>query len=374
VDISDLKIGREGTFIPPFKSNINTVKSYENEGYDSIFFADHILNWVPESIWTPDITDLANVYPSPHLIYDVFSMLTATALNTKKIHIGTGVTEPFRRNPAVLAQTFLTLDELSRGRVILGIGTGEKENTVPYGIKWEKPVDRLEEAITIIKKLWECDKKIDYDGNIWKLKNALLRLNPFKKGKFPPIWIAARGSRMLDITGRLGDGWLPILLKPEVYKEKLGILRKSAQAAERDPNEITPALIVCILTDEEREEVDKMLENPITKNNLIPLYNEDFKPYGLSHPLGEEIDGALEFIPTNYDKDSMLEILEKIPTKMCRDFYLNGTPDEIIGQIEKYAKIGVKHIILFNVSILCGLKYIPRSNKCMKSIIKYFRN
>jgi alkanesulfonate monooxygenase SsuD/methylene tetrahydromethanopterin reductase-like flavin-dependent oxidoreductase (luciferase family) len=70
----------------------------------------------------------------------------------------------------------------------------------------------------------------------------------------------------------------------------------------------------------------------------------------------------------------MLEILKKIPNKMCRDFYLNGTPDEIIGQIEKYAKVGVKHIILFNVSILCGLKYIPRSNKCMKSIIKYFRN
>ena len=374
MDINDFKIGREGTFIPPFRSNINTVKSYEKDGYDSILFADHILNWIPESIWTPEITDLANVYPSPHLIYDVFSMLITTALSTKKIHFGTGVTEPFRRNPAVLAQTFLTLDELSRGRVILGIGTGEKENTVPYGIEWDKPVSRLEEAITIIKKLWESDKKIDYNGNFWKLKNAILRLNPFKKGKFPPIWIAARGPRMLNITGRLGDGWLPILLKPEVYKEKLSIIRKAAQKAGRVPDDITPALIVSIIIDEEREEVDKMLENPITKNNLIPLYHEDFKPYGLSHPLGENIDGTLEFIPTYYDKKSMLEMLEKIPTQMCRDFYLNGTTDEIIGQIEKYAKVGVKHIILFNVSILCGLKYIPRSNKCMKAIIEYFKN
>ena len=374
MDISDLKIGREGTFIPPFKSNINTVKSYENEGYDSIFFADHILNWVPESIWTPDITDLATVYPSPHLIYDVFAMMTAAALNTKKIYLGTGVTEPFRRNPAVLAQTFLTLDELSRGRAILGIGTGEKENTVPYGIKWEKPVGRLEEAVIIIRKLWESDEKVNYDGNFWKLQNALLSLNPFKKGKFPPIWIAARGSRMLDITARLGDGWLPIFLKPEVYKEKLGILRKFAQKAGRNPDDITPAIIVGLITDEDREEVDKMLENPITKNTLIPLYHDDFKSYGLSHPLGENIDGTLEFIPTYYDKESMLKILEKIPTKMCHDFYLNGSPDEIISQIENYAKIGVKHIILFNVSILCGLKYIPRSNNCMKKIIKYFKN
>ncbi len=374
MDISDLKIGREGTFIPPFKSNINTVKSYENEGYDSIFFADHILNWVPESIWIPEITDLATVYPSPHLIYDVFAMMTATALNTKKINLGTGVTEPFRRNPAVLAQTFLTLDELSRGRSILGIGAGEKENTIPYGIKWEKPVSTLEEAVIIIRRLWESDEKIDYDGNIWKLKNALLRLKPFKKGKFPPIWIAARGNRMLDITGRLGDGWLPIFLKPEIYKVKLGILRKFAQKAGRNMDEITPALIMGVITDEERDEVDKMLKNPITKNTLIPLYHEDFKPYGLSHPLGENIDGTLEFIPTHYDKDSMLQILEKIPTKMCRDFYLSGTPDEVIGQIENYAKVGVKHIILFNISILCGLKYIPRSNKCLKMVIKYFRN
>jgi hypothetical protein len=70
----------------------------------------------------------------------------------------------------------------------------------------------------------------------------------------------------------------------------------------------------------------------------------------------------------------MLEILEKIPTKICHDFYLNGTPEDIIGQIEKYAKVGVKHIILFNVSIFCGLKYIPSSNKCMRKIIEYFKN
>jgi phthiodiolone/phenolphthiodiolone dimycocerosates ketoreductase len=365
MDFSDLKIGREGTFIPPFKSNINTVKSYENEGYDSIFFADHILNWIPESIWTPDITDLATVYSSSHLIYDVFAMMTVAALNTKKIYLGTGVTETFRRNPAVLAQTFLTLDELSRGRVILGIGAGEKENTVPYGIKWEKPVS---------KKLWKSDDQVNYDGSIWKLEKALLRLNPFKKGKFPPIWIAARGNRMLNITSKLGDGWLPIFLRPEVYKEKLRILREYTQKADRNMDEITPAVILGVITDEDREEVDKMLKNPITKSSLIPLYHDDFKPYGLSHPLGENMDGTLEFIPTHYNKESILQLLEKIPTKMCHDFYLNGSPDEVIDQIENYAKVGAKHIILFNVSMLCGLKYIPRSNMCMKKIISYFKH
>jgi len=374
MDINNLKIGREGTFVPPFRSNINTLKNYEKDGYDSIFFADHLMNWIPESIWSPEITNLANIFDSPHLIYDVFSMMTTAALNTRKVHLGTGVTETFRRHPAVLAQTIITQDQLSRGRIILGIGTGEKENNVPYGIKWENPVGRLEEAIKIIKMLWENDKKFNYNGNFWKLKNAIFSLKPYKEGKYPPIWVAAHGLKMLDITGRLGDGWIPILINPKAYKEKLEIIRNSAKKAGRNPDEITPALIACVIIDEKREESDKMLELPITKNNLLTLYSEDFDRYGISHPLGENVKGAIEYIPTNYDKKTILEILDRIPIKMCRDFYLNGTPEEIIGQIEDYAKAGVKHIVLFNCTILCDIKKIPSSNKCMKAVINYFKN
>ncbi len=179
---------------------------------------------------------------------------------------------------------------------------------------------------------------------------------------------------MLEITSRLGDGWLPIFLKPDVYKEKVGILRNYTLKAGRNADEITPAVILGVIMDEDCEEVEKMLKTPVTKNTLITLYHDDFTPYGLSHPLGKNVDGSLEFIPTHYDRGSLLQILEKIPVEMCHDFYLNGSPDEIIGQIENYGKIGAKHIILFNVSILCGLKYIPRSNKCMKKIISYFKN
>ena len=374
MDISNLKIGREGTFVPPFKSNINALKGYEKDGFDSIFFADHLMNWVPESIWTPDITNLANVFDSPHMLYDVFAMMTTAALNTKKIRLGTGVTETFRRHPAVVAQTMLTVDELSRGRVILGMGTGEKENTVPYGIKFEKPVGRFEESLIIIRKLWESDKKIDYDGKFWKLRNAVLSIKPFKKNKLPPIWIASHGPRMLEITGRLGDGWLPIMVKPGVYKEKFEIIRNSAQQAGRNPDDITPALIACVIIDEDPAECEKMLESTMMKNILIPLYREDFKPYGLSHPLGENIDGTIEFIPTNFDRNTILDLISKIPTQMCRDFYLNGTPDDLIGQIESYVKnSGVKHIVLFNCSILCALEKIPTSNLCMQKVIKYFK-
>jgi len=69
MDIEDLKIGRDGTFIPPFKSNINTIKSYETDGYDSIFFADHILNWIPESIWHPNIGSINFLETAPSVAF-----------------------------------------------------------------------------------------------------------------------------------------------------------------------------------------------------------------------------------------------------------------------------------------------------------------
>ena len=374
MDISDLKIGRDGTFIPPFKSNLNTIKSYEKDGYDSIFFADHIINWIPESIWSPDITNLATVFKSPHLIYEAFTMMATAALNTNKIRLGTGVTETFRRNPAVLAQTVMTMDHLSNGRIILGLGTGEKENIIPFGINWENPVSRLEEAVKIIRLLWHKEEKFDFNGNFWKLKNARLALKPSKKGKFPPIWIAAHGKRMLDITGRLGDGWFPIYLDPETYKDKLKIIYESAKREGRSSDEITPALYLNVIIDENREDCDKMLKMPITKNHLLTLYDEDFRRYGIPHPLGDNINGVIDYIPPNYDRETILKFLDKIPVEMCQDFYINGTPDEVISQIENYAKVGAKHIVLFNYTLLCDIKKIPTSNKCLKVVLDYFKN
>jgi phthiodiolone/phenolphthiodiolone dimycocerosates ketoreductase len=373
MDISDLKIGRDGTFLPPFKSNFNSIKSYEEDGYDSIFIADHIVNWIPESIWSPDITNLAAVYKSPHLIYEAFTMVAAAALHSKKVRIGTGVTETFRRNPAVLPQTIMTLDHLSNGRIIVGLGAGEKENIVPFGIKWEQPVSRLEEAIEIIRLLWQKEEKVDFDGKFWKLKNARLGLKPSKKGRFPPIWIAAHGERMLDITGRLGDGWFPIYLNPESYKDKLNLIYQSAKREGRSKDEITPALYLNVIIDENHEDCDRMLKMPLTKNHLLTLYGEDFRQYGIPHPLGENVKGVVDYIPLNYDKKAVLNLLDKIPDKMCQDFYVNGTPDQVIKQIENYANCGAKHIVLFNYTILCDIKKIPTSNKCLKKVIDYFK-
>jgi len=374
MDVGELKIGTEGTFIPPFENGINNLKRIEATGYDSVWFADHLMGWIPESIWTPDLIEMAKMQSSPHDFFDVYSMMAVAGAATSKIQLGTSVTETFRRHPAVLAQIFLTQDHISKGRVILGIGTGEGENVIPYGIKWEKPVSRLEEAIKIIRLLWTNEGKVDFEGQFWKLKNAVLSLKPYEKGKYPPIWIAAHGPKMCELTGRLGDGWLPTNFDPNTYKEKLKIIHDSAKKAGRDPNQITPGLWCNVVVDEEHGECDRLLESAYAKNYTLILPNEQFERYGIEHPLGKDYYGLLDYIPTHYDRKTMIEALDKVPTELCNDLFLHGTPDEIIGKIEEYMKVGLKHIVLYNITYCCDITKVKSSFGGIKKVVAYFKD
>ena len=373
MDIDDIKIGTQGTFLPPFEDGINTVKRIEETGYDSVWWADHLMSFTPESIWTPDIVELAAYQNTPHVFFEALCTIAVAAWSTKRILLGPAVTETFRRHPAVLAQAFLTLDHISKGRVILGIGAGERENVTPYGIKWNRPVGRLEEAIKLIRLLWENDRKVDFDGKFWKLKDAVLGLEPYEKGKYPPIWIAAMRPKMLEMTGRLGDGWLPANLDLDRYKKGLRIVRDSAKRAGRDPDEITPALFTRAVLDEDHEECHRMLGTLMAKNYALVLPHEVFKRYGVQHHFGENFYGLLELVPTRYDRKMMLDALEKVPAKLCEDQTLHGTPDEVIGQIEKYAKIGLKHVVIFNITFFLDIRKLKSSFDCMKKILAYFK-
>ncbi|MFX0036970.1 MAG: LLM class flavin-dependent oxidoreductase [Candidatus Hermodarchaeota archaeon] len=373
MDISDTKIGIESTIIPPFETNLKAANMYEKLGFDSLWFGDHIMSLWPDAIWTPDIVNMASYMKNPHDMYNAFPTMAVVANNTKKVFLGTSVTESFRHPPSLLAHMILTIDHISKGRVILGIGAGEGENIVPYGIKWEKPIGRLEEAIKIIKLLWKHDKKVNFEGNFWKLKDAVLSLKPYKKNKPPPIWIGAFKPKMLELTGKIGDGWLPYNLNPKRYKERLEIIQRSAKNEGRNPDEITSGIEVSVIIDEKIEECDKMIEHPLVKNHLLFSDNETFKEYGLSHPFGDNFYGILDYIPTRYDKKTLIDAFEKIPIEMCKDFYLVGTPDDIIGKLEEYAKIGVKHIVIHNLTSACDIRKVQSSTLCIKKVLDHIK-
>ena len=129
-----LSVGVETNCTAPLQLERASMRLYQLFGVDSLFLPDHYLSFVPRSVWGPELTPAAKLVPSPDAFFDPFVMMGMMAARYRRVRIGTGVTEPFRRHPATLAQAFVTLDHLTRGRAILGIGNGERENTEPYGI------------------------------------------------------------------------------------------------------------------------------------------------------------------------------------------------------------------------------------------------
>src|SRR6202008_1267833 len=119
---------------------------------------------------------------------DAIAVAAAAAVLTRNVPIATSVVDTVRRHPAMLAQSALTLDHLSRGRFILGVGSGEAENTLPYGFDFSKPIARFEEALRVIRLLWESAGPVDFEGQFFQLHHARMDTEPYE-GRFPGIWV-----------------------------------------------------------------------------------------------------------------------------------------------------------------------------------------
>ena len=136
----------------------------------------------------------------------------ASRTRRSRLRLGIGVTDASRRHPLVTAQAAATLNLLTRGRAILGLGVGEREGNQPYGVDWSKPVARLKRPSPPSGRSGTSGGDlVTRDSPDFPLRNAAFALPPYR-GRWPEIWIAARKPRMLRITGRYADAWFPGLL------------------------------------------------------------------------------------------------------------------------------------------------------------------
>ncbi len=120
--------------------------------FDVGWAIDHFLGFFPRSVWDKDFAWLAKEGSSPHEFFDYQVLLGHLARRAgSRLQLAVGVTEPIRRHPVLIAQAFMTLAHATKQPPILGIGAGEAENIVPYGLDFSKPVSKLEEAVEIIR-------------------------------------------------------------------------------------------------------------------------------------------------------------------------------------------------------------------------------
>ncbi|MGH7732522.1 MAG: LLM class flavin-dependent oxidoreductase [Gemmatimonadales bacterium] len=322
---------------------------------DSFWVPDHLNALFPRTLWQPKYSGGAKILPSADAYLEPWTMLGHIAARNRvgRMRLGTAVTDTGRRNPAVTAQAAATLHLLTRGRAILGIGTGEREGNEPYGVDWSKPVARFEEAMATIRALWDSNGElVNRDSPYFPLRNALFDLPPYR-GKWPQIWIAAHGPRMLRAVGRYGDGFFPSFPHtPQEYARRLDAVRAAASDAGRDPMSIVPAMLLFVITGRTTAQVDEALESEVLKVFALNASDEFFAQHGAQHPLGVGFTGAQDLLPQDWDEQTALSYIKGIPPELVLDMYLTGTPNEIIDRVAQWRDCGVRYIVLGNMTMM----------------------
>ncbi len=372
VSLSDLKIGAPGPFLPPWENALKNARTIDSLGYDSMAFPDHFAGFVPESIWIPEVTQLSYLQQSPHTYFEMSSIMGACASVTENVKLISAVTEPIRRHPVQIAQTFLTLDHISNGRAVLGIGAGEIENVEPYGLNYSGQVGKLREALQIIRQIWETHEPFSFDGKFWKLKDAVMSLRPVVEGKPPPIWIAALGPKMLEVTAEYGDGWIPTLLQPKDFGNSLRTIQDLRKKKNID-REFTAALWNWCILDEDESVCERLMNTNLAKAFALLLPDSEWKKHGYNHPFGDDFHSLTDYIPMRYDKATTMEAIEKVPKDILEDFYMTGDAESIIKQLEEYVLQGLDHIILWNSTGMFDLSKTKSSYSVMKEVLAYVK-
>jgi F420-dependent oxidoreductase-like protein len=195
-------------------------------GYDSI--------WIPEA-WA----------------YEQFQLLAEIALRTKRIKLATGIANVFSRSPGLLAMSVATLDEISGGRAILGLGTSGKlvvENF--HGVPYKKPLTRLKETIGICRALWAGRRLEPELSTLFDARHFKLEMTPRRADV--PIYVASLQEKAIrDVVGPLADGWVPTFWPYEHFADGRKLLDEGARAAGRTGAgaEIAPFVSIVPLPD-----------------------------------------------------------------------------------------------------------------------------
>ncbi|MFZ0887153.1 MAG: LLM class flavin-dependent oxidoreductase [Candidatus Binataceae bacterium] len=168
---------------------------------------------------------------------DAFTTLTLLAEHTRKIQLATSIVNIYSRTPAALAQHFATLDELSGGRMIIGLGTsGPQVIEHFHGIPFNPPLTRLREVVDIINLLM-AGQPLNYPGKLFKLARGFtLRFEPVRN--HIPIFIASMNKRSVEFTAQKADGWMPVMIPMSALKKTIGEFRDVAAKAGRDPRSV----------------------------------------------------------------------------------------------------------------------------------------
>jgi 5,10-methylenetetrahydromethanopterin reductase len=303
----------------PIREAMTYVQYAEERGFDAVWQADS------------------------RLVRECCVPMAAFAAVTDRIKVGSGVVDCWTRNPARLAATFSTLDDLAPGRVILGIGAWWDPLAAKVGVERKKPLRVMREVVTAVRALL-ANETVTFDGEFVHLDGVELDyVYQERRPKDVPIYIGATGMQMMELTGEIADGVvLNYLVSPEYNRTALEHLAKGAAKAGRTVDDIDrPQLVVCSV-DEDR---GKALDNArLLVTQYLGQQPHIMKASGVPDSLLDEIGKVLTWPATH---DEVVTASKLVPDDIVQMITASGTPEECRAKVAEYVANGCTCPILY---------------------------
>ena len=297
----------------PFAEALEMTQRAEALGFDSV--------WVPEAWGT-----------------DAISMLGALSARTERIRLGTGIVNVFSRTPTLLGQTAATLDLISNGRFILGLGTsGHQVVSGWHGMRFDRPLQRMRETVEIVRRVLR-QERLRFEGEIFTLDQGLkLLARPVRPSV--PIFLATLTPAGLRLTGEVADGWIPTLFSPDHLDLFLPELEAGARAAGRSLGSLEVAPYVPVLVDDDRARARDAIRPWVALyvggmgSRSKNFYNEVVARYGFK-------DEARD-IQDLYLSGKKLEAIHRVPDALVDGITVVGPPGYVRERMEAWSSAGV---------------------------------
>jgi len=277
------------------------------------------------------------------LVREATVPMAAFASVTERIKVGSGVVDCWSRNPARLAATFSTLDDLAPGRVILGIGAWWDPLAAKVGIKREKPLRAMREIVTAVRGLL-ANETVTYNGEFVHLDGVELDyVYQERRAKDVPIYIGATGMQMMELTGEIADGAvLNYLVSPDYNKQAIEALERGAAKAGRSLNDIDrPQLVVCSVHEDRKTALD-MARLMVTQ--YLGQQPHIMKASGVPQSLLDKVGEILTWPATH---EQVVAASKLVPDEIVQMLTASGTPEDARQQVSHYMKNGATCPILY---------------------------
>jgi len=291
-----------------------------------------------DSVWIPEVWG-----------YDALTGLAYLAAKTTTLRLGTFVVQLGSRSPAMLATSALSLQELSDGRFLLGIGTsGPRVMEGWHGVRFRKPVETTRETIEIVR-IVSRGERLEHPGEIYPLPlpdSSGAALMPLVRPRHVPVYVAAMGPRNLRLTGAMADGWLGNAFMPEAAEVFLGPLREGAERAGRSLTDIDLVAPVAVeFHDDDASAAAAARKHADGYAFTIGamgaggrnFYNDAFTRLGY----GEQVAAVAELWQTGRRDEARAAV----PVDLGRLTNFVGTQQDITTRVQKYRAAGITTLL-----------------------------